>query len=253
MRVGGQVGGVGLHQHLVQRHHRERVAQVARVLEGHRAGEAEQVSALHALPGHADVAAEAVHHRLLRCPLLGEDPQHVLVGVPVVDLQRPAQLLGLRDVPAEGLDLHTPPLRRGAEVVEPRLPHHPDALTASQPVDLLQRRLELTRRRQDGHLVRVQGHPAQHLGVPVHDRCSMPRRLEIAPDLHQPVDPHGAGLGDDPVHAVVGPHRHPVALDVDVGVVVHHGHRQRLGRRRALGAARAGVRAHRRLTRRRRW
>ena len=69
------------------------------------------------------VAGEAVHHPPLGRALLVEHPQHVVVGVAVVDHQGLVEPLGQVDVPAERLLLHGPPLLAGAEGVEPGLPH----------------------------------------------------------------------------------------------------------------------------------
>ena len=103
-----------------------------RVPERHRPGEAQHVTGLGAALGHLRVAGEAVEDHLLRRAVSGQDRQHVLVRVPVVDHQRLACLLGDLDVRPEPVSLH---LRRGVVpvVVQPGLTDRPDLRQRGQP------------------------------------------------------------------------------------------------------------------------
>ena len=153
VRRGREVRGVGLDEDAVERDGGQRVAQAARVLEGEGAGEAEVVAAVDALASHGQVAREAVQDRVLGRALLLEDPQHVVVGVAVVDLQRLAETLGEVDVPAEAVLLDGDPLGTGAEVVEPGLADDADAVVGRAALDLGIRLVETPGRGEPRNLV----------------------------------------------------------------------------------------------------
>ncbi len=241
-----EVGRVGLDEQLLQRHGGEGVAQAPGVLEGHRAGEAEQVAALDAGPRHRQVAGEAVQHRVLGRALLLEDPQHVVVGVAVVDLQREPEPLGEVDVPAEGLLLRRHPFRAGPEVVEPGLPDDADPVVGREALDLVTSLRKPTLRLEPGDLVGVQGDSAEQLRVPVDGVDREADAVEVAADLDEPGHPDRPGSGDRLGH-VEGLVALPGDVEVDVVVddvdrePVRRGLREAASARRRAAHAPAGV------------
>ena len=89
-----------------------------------------------------------MHHPALGRALLVEDPQHVVVGVAVVDDQRLVEPLGDVDVAAEALLLRRPPLRRRcgrcrARSRRPRAPCRGPAPAARSPPERLVERRRL--------------------------------------------------------------------------------------------------------------
>src|SRR5690606_22047784 len=215
---------------------REGGTQLAGVLEGDGAGEGEVVPALDARAGHLDVSAEAVQHRPVGRPLLLEDPEDVVMGVAVVDLQRLVQTLGEVDVPPECLLLDADPLRARAEVVQSGLAHDPDPGVRGQLGDLRIRARQLAPGLQPRHLGGMRGHATERGTVDLHGRDRVARTRQVAADLHDAVHPDGAGLaqrlGEVRTRLVTTAH-------VEVGVVVDDRNRQ--GIRRSRSSAMAAV------------
>ena len=97
---------VGLGQDQLGRRDGGRLAQRGRVPERDRPGEAQHVAGRRAALGQFRVAGVTVEDHLLRRSVRGQDRQHVLVRIPVVDHQRLAGLLGDLDVRPEPVALH---------------------------------------------------------------------------------------------------------------------------------------------------
>ena len=187
-------------------------------------------------------AGEAVHHRALRAPSSASTAQHVVVAVAVVDLQRAVEPLGEVDVPAERLLLAGTALRRRCGSSRARSPRRRAPAAA--------RRAARSRRRpRRDH--RSAPAPAPRSGAArrrraprgaVGDADGEAGRREVAADLHDPVDADGRGLREHRSE-VVDRDLVAVTADVEVGVVVDDGDRQRVGRHR--GPAPARLRRHR--------
>ena len=195
-----QVGRVGLDEDLLQRGDGQGVAQALGVLERHGAGEREVVAALHARARHRDVAREAVQHRAFGRALLAQDAQHVLVGVAVVDLQGLAGALGQVDVPAERVLLCRNAVRArcGSSRARSRRSTRTRGCAASRSISAT--RLVQHRRARPAAAPRSGAAPHRRAAP----RCSSTTRtvkralVEVAADLHDPVDPHRGGVTRSP-------------------------------------------------------
>jgi hypothetical protein len=244
---------VGLDQDQLGRGDRGGVAQVLRVLERDVPGEAHEEPAPRALLRERRVPREAVEHDAVGRAVGVEDRQDVLVGVPVVDDERLAALLRDRDVRAERALLRGPAVLVGAEVVEPGLPEGRDARQRGERVDLGEGRVEVGKAR---GVVGVQGDGGQDAGVGGGEFGGPAGGGDVGADLHDPRDPGGLGLVEAGPHGRVarrGRRRlHLMAEDVDeveVGVAVGDGMRQRLGQRCGLGSVHASTMPRRRMCR----
>ena len=165
--------------------------------------------------------------------LLEQDPDDVVVGVPVVDLQGRAEFAGESDVPAEGLLLRrVAGLVLRPEVVEARLSHRAHAGVAGELRDLRERLLELAALGQAGRVVGVQRHGAEQAGLGLDRRDREPGRGDVAAHLDRAGHAHGLRR----VHRLVDVHPDQAVAEVEVRVVVHDGHRQRLRCGRVLEA-----------------
>ena len=182
-----------------------------------------------------------MQHRVLRRTLLVEDAQHVVVGVPVVDLQGLAETLREVDVPPEAVLLDRPPFRAGAVVVEARLADHPDAVVRPAAGDLGVGLLEPASRCQSRNFIGVQGDPADDLRMPLDGVHREADPLEVAADLDEAGDTHLAGAPHRLAHA-----EGLVALagDVEVHVVVDDVDRQGVGQVLRQAPLTRRVRAH---------
>ena len=177
-----------------------------------------------------------MHHPALRGALLVEHPQHLVVGVAVVDDQGLVEPLGQVDVPAERLHLRRPAVLAGAEVVEPGLPdraHARRAAPASRSISAsAASRVPAAACR--GASLGCRATPATSAS---YRRGGLDRPAgagQVAADLHDPGHADRGGRGE----RLVG--GQPVAVgDVEVAVVVDDGVRQRLGGRRPLPVAAA--------------
>ena len=161
-------------------------------------------------------------------PSSREHSQHVVMAVAVVDLQRLVEPLGEADVPPERLLLRRHTVPTGAEVVEPGLPHDPDPRVRREPLDLGVCRVEPPALGECRHLVGVQRDSREHPGVAL---CGGDGELgtgEVAPDLDDAVDADGCRVREDRAE-VLDTDVRAVTADVEMGVVVHHGNRQRVG------------------------
>ncbi len=237
--------GVGLDQHRLGRGGRGGPAQHRGVLERDVAGEAHEVAAPGALGRERGVPGEAVHHHPLRRPFLVQDRQDVVVGVAVVDDQGLAAALGDLDVAAEGLGLRRAAGLAGAVVVQPGFADRGDPRQCRQLVDRRQRRVQVRRQRR---LVGVQRHRRQH---PVVGRGQVARpagRFEVGADLHHGADAGRLGPVDqfaDGRLAGFGGARPVLGVaagdDVEVGVAVADGGRERFGQRGRFGSVHAST------------
>ena len=128
-------------------------------------------------------------------------------------------------MPEEG-----PLLRRVAglvprpEVVEARLPHRAHAGVAGELRDLRERLLELAALGQAGRVVGVQRHGAEQAGLGLDRRDREPGRGDVAAHLDRAGHAHRLRR----VHRLVDVHADQAVAEVEVRVVVHDGHRQRL-------------------------
>lgn len=135
-----------------------------------------------------------MHDRPLRHAFVIENPQHIGMGVAVVDDKRAFQLLREPDVIAERLLLRSPAIRSGPEVVKSGLPHGPDVRVGSQCGDLGE--VLLVFATQARSVVRVQGDGGNN-GREFTGRLDGPsRRLDIGADLDDAGDPDGRRLSD---------------------------------------------------------
>ena len=162
----------------------------------------------------------------LRCALLDQHPQHVLVGVAVVDDQRRPGALGDGDVRPERLLLQAASVGAlGPEVVQPGLPDRHDRRERRQRLDLAQ---GLVGRGAESGLVGVQCDGRVDLRVAGRQLSPPPAARHVDPDLYDRADPDGPGDGEGLVDVD--------AHDVEVGVAVQDldGQRLRGGRRLAL-------------------
>ena len=165
-----------------------------------------------------------------RRALLVEHPQHVGVGVAVVDRPAPCRT-AWRWRCGPGSSSPAPPGPRprcGSGPARSRRCPHPRP--RGQRLDLAQRLVQVG---QPGSLVGVQGHRGQHRAVRVGQVGAPGRGGHVHPHLHQAVDPDRGRRGD------LG--RRVAADDVEVGVAVQHrdGQRFRRGRRLTLAGRRS--------------
>jgi hypothetical protein len=231
---------VGLDQDQLGRGDRGGVAQVLRVLERDVPGEAHEEPAPRALLRERRVPREAVEHDAVGRAVGVEDRQDVLVGVPVVDDERLAALLRDRDVRAERALLRGPAVLVGAEVVEPGLPEGRHARQRGERVDPGERGVEVVQARR---VVGVQGDGGQDAGVGGGEFGGPAGGGDVGADLHDPRDPGGLGLVESRAdlggvrrggrELLLGPEH---VDEVEVGVAVGDGERERLGQRRGFGS-----------------
>ena len=159
-------------------------------------------------------------------PSSQEHAHDVVMGIPVVDDQRLAELLGQRDVAAERLLLRMPALRPGAEVVEAGLAdrHHP--LVRGQLADLGERVVEGAGRGQPRCLVRMQRDGSHDLRVCV----APPRRRSVSSRRRtrpgRPVTPTAAACRSASLDGEPGAVLVDVVRDVEVAVAVGNSDRQ---------------------------
>ncbi|RRR99121.1 hypothetical protein EIW28_10240 [Glycomyces terrestris] len=231
---------VGLDQDQFGRRDRGGVAQVLGVLEGDVPGEAHEEPAPCALLRERGVAGEAVQHHAVGGAVGVEDRQDVLVRVPVVDDEGLAAALRDLDVGAEGALLRGPAGLVGAEVVEAGLAERGHARERGGRVDLGEGRVEVAQAR---GVVGVQGGGGQDARVGGRERGGPARGRGVGADLDDARDPRGLGLvearedlgrvGCGHGRLLVGAER---VDEVEVGVAVGDGERERLGRRRGFGS-----------------
>jgi hypothetical protein len=239
VRVRCEEGSVGLDEDPLRLRNGQGFAQIRGVLERQCPGEGHVPALRVAGPGQFLAPRKAVEDNPLGGALLTQDLHHVVVGVPVVDLQGQPQPLGNIDVAAEGIPLVGQPLPLGPEKIQPRLADCADPRVRGQGLDLGQGVLQLPPPGVIRRIIGVDRDGAQQPGVQLDGPDREPGGLQVAPHLHGTLDAHRSGR----VEGVADADREFSLGEVQVRVVVHHRHGKGLGRRRiptASGAVAAG-------------
>ena len=175
-----------------------------------------------------------MEHHPVRAPRgVQENPDHVVMGIPIVDLDGLAEAVRQVQVPAERLLLVLHPLGARPVVVQAGLPHGPHPRVGRKRLDLRQRGVQVAAGGQPGGVVGVDGHGPQQPGLSLDGLDGEARRLHVTAHLDGPGNPDGCRS----VHRLVHVHGDQAIAEVQVGVVVHHRHPQRLGGRRVLQPA----------------
>jgi glycosyltransferase involved in cell wall biosynthesis len=172
VRHRGHEWSIRFHQHEVAGACLGGLTQFRCVLERHVAGETEVVAAPRAFGGMLAVPGEAVHHHDVGGAFIVEDPQHVLVGFPVVDHQRLAVRLGQRDMGAKRPFLRGTAGFVGAEEIHAGFADGRDPRTLSEFFDLGQCGVQV---RQPWGVVGVQRDRGLDAAVGVGQVCRPPR------------------------------------------------------------------------------
>src|SRR5690625_90431 len=157
MRMRSQKRGIRLNHHLIDRSHRERLPQWMGVLERDSARERQEPSLIGAKLRHLGVSRKTMEHRALRGAILGENFEHLFMGVTIVNLQRKIELFRELNVRSERLALGVHTLGAGAESVHTRLANHPDARNLRELGDLGNREIGRASCRETGAREEVRG------------------------------------------------------------------------------------------------
>ena len=134
-----------------------------------------------------------MEHHPFRGAFLAQDLDDVVMGVPVVDLQRQAQPLGDVDVAAERIALMGQPLPLRAEEVEARLADGADPRMRGERFDLGQGIFQFAALRIVRSVVGVDRHGAQQPRVQLDGLDGEPGGFKVAAHLHGALDAHRLG------------------------------------------------------------